>query len=54
MGGIADSMDVSVSKLLETVKDRGTGSAAACGAVNSRARLSIWPAVETVGAAESR
>ena len=40
MDGIIDSMDVSLSKLQETVKDRETWHAAVQGVTKSQTRLS--------------
>ena len=40
MDGIIDSMDVSLSKLQETVKDRETWHAAVHGVTKSQTRLS--------------
>ena len=40
LDGITDSMDVSISKLQEVVKDRGAWRAAVCGALKSWTRLS--------------
>ena len=39
MDGIIDSMDVSLSKLQETVKDREAWRAAVCGVTKSRTQL---------------
>ena len=40
LDGICDSMDMSLSKLLETVKDRGTWYAAVHGVAKSGTQLS--------------
>ena len=40
LGGIADSMDVSLSKLREMVRNREAWGAAGHGVTNSRTRLS--------------
>ena len=40
MDGITDSMDMSLSKLQEIVKDRGTWSAAVCEVAKNQAQLS--------------
>ena len=40
LDGTIDSMDISLSKLLEIVKDRGTWCAAAHGVAKSQIRLS--------------
>ena len=40
MDGITDSMDMSLSKLREIVKDRGTWHAAVHGVAKNRRRLS--------------
>ena len=40
MDGIADSMDMHLSKLWEMVKDREAWCAAVCGITKSRTRLS--------------
>ena len=42
MDGIADSVDVSLSKLQETVKDRDAWCAAVHGVAKSQTRLSDW------------
>ena len=42
LGGITDSMDVSLSELRELVMDRETWCAAIHGATKSRTRLSDW------------
>ena len=42
LDGISDSMDTDLSKLQETVEDRGPWSAAVHGVSKSRTRLSIW------------
>ena len=39
---ITDSMDMSLSKLWETVKDREAWFATACGIAKSHTRLSNW------------
>ena len=40
LDGITDAMGVSLSKLLESVIDRGTWRSAVCGVANSLTRLS--------------
>ena len=40
LDGVTDLMDMSLSKLLEIVKEGEAQCAAACGATNSRTRLS--------------
>ena len=42
LGGIIDSMHMSLSKLWESVKDRGAWRAAVHGVAKSRTRLSAW------------
>ena len=42
LDGITDSMDMNLSKLQETVEDRGAWCAAVCRAANSRTRHSNW------------
>ena len=42
MDGITDSVDISFSKLQETVKDREAWRAAVHGVANSRTQLSDW------------
>ena len=42
LDGITDSMDMNLSKLQETVKDRGTWRAAVHGVTKSQTGLSDW------------
>ena len=45
---ITDSMDVNLSKLRETVKDRGAGCAAAHGVAKNGTELSYWTAINGI------
>ena len=42
LDNITDSMDLSLSKLQEIMKDRGVGCAAIHGVTKSRTQLSKW------------
>ena len=46
LNGIIDSIDMSLSKLQEIVKDRKAWHAAVCGATKSQTQLSDWTTIE--------
>ena len=54
LDGITDSMDMSLSKLREIVKDRGGLHAAVHGVTESQARLSKWITATNEGTSRSR
>ena len=45
---VTDSMDVNLSKLRETVKDRGAWCAAAHGVAKNGTELSYWTAINVI------